>query len=59
MKICLVIEEKNRKFEKVRTPIIEELERIKASERRKDDKKYFNGSTKLITKNNQTKFFII
>lgn len=49
-----MVEEKNKKFEKVRTPIIEELERQKASERRKEEKKY--GPTKLITKTNQTKF---
>ncbi len=55
------MEEKNKKFEKVRTPIIEELAKLKDAdrERRKDDKKIYKGSAKLITKTNQTKFFII
>ena len=52
------MEEKNKKFEKVRTPIIEELAKLKSSDRdrRKEDKKFLKGSAKLITKTNQTKF---
>lgn len=50
------MEEKNRKFEKIRTPIIEELEKIKAAERKnKEEKKFYKGNAKLLTKNNQNK----